>query len=127
MLEAHSQQPAPIGAADVHRIVASMNPVTLQALLNTSGVSGDRPGQAMQALRSSKHKDRMVQFTNISFNNVGPGFGQRAAQQLEADVKAGALGVGEINKGFGLNARKSDGTRLKLDDPELDPIWQTAG
>jgi predicted TIM-barrel fold metal-dependent hydrolase len=68
----------------------------------------------------------MVQFTNISFNNVGPGFGQRAAQQLEADVKAGAIGVGEINKGFGLSARKSDGTRLKLDDPELDPIWQTA-
>jgi predicted TIM-barrel fold metal-dependent hydrolase len=68
----------------------------------------------------------MVQFTTINFNNVGPGFGQRAAQQLEADIKAGALGVGEINKGFGISVRKTDGTRLKLDDPELDPIWQTA-
>ena len=65
-------------------------------------------------------------FTNINFRNVGPGFGQRAAQQLEADVKAGALGLGEITKGFGLTARKADGSRLKLDDPELDPIWQTA-
>jgi predicted TIM-barrel fold metal-dependent hydrolase len=41
-------------------------------------------------------------------------------------VKAGALGVGEIDKGFGLRAKKTDGTRLKLDDPELDPVWETA-
>ena len=44
----------------------------------------------------------------------------------EADVKAGAVGLGEISKGFGLTARKTDGTRLAIDDPELDPIWQTA-
>jgi predicted TIM-barrel fold metal-dependent hydrolase len=29
-------------------------------------------------------------------------------------------------KDFGLTARKADGTRLTLDDPELDPIWATA-
>ena len=67
-----------------------MNPLNLQVLINTSGVSGDRLVQAMQALRSSKHKDRMVQFTNINFANVGPGFGQRAAQQLEADAQGWA-------------------------------------
>ena len=126
VIDFHSHQPAPISAAEFDRIVASMDPLNLQVLVNTSGASGDRLVQAMQALRSSTHKDRMVQFTNINFNNVGPGFGQKAAAQLEADVKAGALGVGEINKNFGITARKSDGTRLKLDDPELDPIWQTA-
>jgi predicted TIM-barrel fold metal-dependent hydrolase len=65
-------------------------------------------------------------FTQVDFRNVGPGYGQRAAQQLEADVKAGAIGLGEISKSFGLTARKADGSRLTLDDPELDPIWQTA-
>ena len=29
-------------------------------------------------------------------------------------------------KGLGLTARKADGSRLKIDDPELDPIWETA-
>ena len=55
-----------------------------------------------------------------------PGFGQRAAQQLEADVKAGARRRRRDQQGLRPDRRKADGTRLKLDDPELDPIWQTA-
>jgi predicted TIM-barrel fold metal-dependent hydrolase len=35
-------------------------------------------------------------------------------------------GLGEISKEFGLRAKRSDGSRLKIDDPELDPIWETA-
>jgi predicted TIM-barrel fold metal-dependent hydrolase len=29
-------------------------------------------------------------------------------------------------KSFGLTIRKADGTRPKIDDPELDPVWETA-
>jgi predicted TIM-barrel fold metal-dependent hydrolase len=65
-------------------------------------------------------------FAGLDLRNVGPGSGARIAAQLEADVRAGALGVGEIGKGFGLSLRKADGTRLTLDDPELDPVWETA-
>ena len=70
----------------------------------------------------------MVQFTTIDFRGPDrPGLRpEAAARQLEADVKAGAVGVGELNKNFGLTAKKTDGSRLKLDDPELDPIWQAA-
>jgi predicted TIM-barrel fold metal-dependent hydrolase len=46
-------------------------------------------------------------------------------RQLEADVAAGAVGVGEIPKGLGLSIRKADGTRLRIDDPALDPVWAT--
>ena len=91
-------------------------------------MSGDRLVQAWRRIGGSKHRDRMVQFTTIDFRDPsGPGFGQRAAQQLEADVKAGALGVGETEQELRpRRAKKTDGSRLKLDDPELDPIWQTA-
>ena len=47
-------------------------------------------------------------------------------KQLEADLAAGAVGVGEIPKAFGLTTKKDDGSRLKIDDPELDPIWDAA-
>ena len=50
----------------------------------------------------------------------------RESKQLDADIAAGAVGVGEISKAFGLNIQKADGTRLKVDDPALDPVWQAA-
>jgi len=69
----------------------------------------------------------MVMFTNVDFREpAGPGYGQKIARQIDQDVKNGALGIGEIMKNFGLRAKKSDGSRLALDDPELDPIWDTA-
>ncbi len=126
VIDIHSHQPTPVTAEQFDALAASMDPLNLKVLVNSSGVSGDRLVQSLAAIKASRHRDRMVQFTTITFRDVGPGFGQRAAQQLEADVKAGALGVGELNKNFGLTVKKVDGSRLALDDPELDPIWQTA-
>jgi len=62
--------------------------------------------------------------TGIDFRNVGPGWAERAVARLEADIAAGAVGVGEIGKGFGLSTQKADGTRLAIDDPALDPVWE---
>jgi predicted TIM-barrel fold metal-dependent hydrolase len=103
-----------------------MSPLNLQVMVNANGTPGDRLRQALDVIRASPYKDRMVMFTALDLRGVGPGSGQKIAQQLEADVKAGALGVGEIMKSFGLSNRKADGTRLHLDDPELDPVWETA-
>jgi predicted TIM-barrel fold metal-dependent hydrolase len=105
-----------------------MDPLNVRLLVNSSGVSGQTLVRAIDTLKNSKFKDRMVQFAEIDWPQgpITPGFGQRAARQLEADAKAGALGVGEIMKGFGISIMKSDGSRLKIDDPELDPIWETA-
>lgn len=99
----------------------------LRVLVNNSGASGARLRQALEAIRGSRHRDRMAQFAEVDFRNVGPGWGRKAVQQLELDIKAGAVGLGEISKGLGLRYRKSDGSRLRVDDPELDPIWETCG
>jgi uncharacterized protein len=127
VIDVHSHQPTPMSPAQMDQVVASMDRLNLQLLVNSTGASGERLQQSIAAFRASKHKDRFAQFTTIDFRNVGPGWGMRAAQQLEADVKAGAVGIGEINKGFGLSARRPDGSRLKMDDPELDAVWIAAG
>jgi predicted TIM-barrel fold metal-dependent hydrolase len=127
VVDIHGHPPALTSPDVVNRVVDAMNPVNLGVMVNASGASGDPLRRALDAIRASRYPDRMVMFTNINFQGVGPGYGRRAAQQLEADVQAGALGLGEIMKGLGLTARKADGTRLKIDDPELDPIWETAG
>jgi predicted TIM-barrel fold metal-dependent hydrolase len=126
-IDIHSHQPVPISPADFDRVVEGMDRNNLRVLVNNSGASGDRLKRAIEAIQSSRHKDRMVQFAEVDFRNVGPGWGRKAAQQLEADIKAGAVGLGEISKALGLRIRKADGSRLRVDDPELDPVWETCG
>jgi predicted TIM-barrel fold metal-dependent hydrolase len=68
-------------------------------------------------------RDRVRFLTGIDVRNVGPGWAEKAIAQLEADAAAGAVGVGEMGKGFGLSTKKADGSRLAIDDPALDPVW----
>jgi predicted TIM-barrel fold metal-dependent hydrolase len=103
-----------------------MDGLNLQVMVNASGSSGARLTGQIEGVAASRYRNRFVMFTTLDLRNVGPGSGARIAAQLEADVKAGAVGVGEIMKGFGLSYRKADGTRLKLDDPELDAVWEAA-
>jgi predicted TIM-barrel fold metal-dependent hydrolase len=125
VIDIHSHQPTPISPAEFDRVMTGMEANNLQTLVNLSGSSGDRLRQGVDALRASKYKDRMVLFANVNFREqVGPGFGAKAARQLEADIKAGAKGL-KIFKDLGMFVRKADGSRLQVDDPELDPIWAT--
>ena len=118
--------PGPVTPEAYEAVVKAMDGQNLQLMVNVSGTSGDRLKQMLEVIRTSPYPDRMVVFTTINFRDpIGPGFGARTAKQIEEDVKAGAKGIGEIMKNFGLTAKKTDGTRLKLDDAELDPIWDT--
>ena len=103
---------------------AALDSLNVRLMVAADNMSGERLQRTVAAIRaSSQMRDRVRVLAGIDFRNVGPGWAERAVAQLEADVKAGAVGVGEISKGFGLSIRKPDGSRLKLDDPELDPIW----
>lgn len=127
VIDIHSHQPAPITPEQFDRVIQGMDANHLQILVNLSGGTGDRLRRGIAAIASSQHKDRMVVFANLDFRGVGtPGWSQKAAAQLEADIKAGAKGL-KIFKDLGLRIRKADGSRLRVDDPELDPIWAVAG
>ena len=126
VIDFHGHPPALTSRDIINRVGAAMDSLNLGVMVSANGSSGDRLTQQLAAIGASKYKNRFVVFTGLDLRNVGPGSGARIAAQLEADVVTGAAGIGEINKGFGLYARKTDGTRLKLDDPELDPVWETA-
>jgi predicted TIM-barrel fold metal-dependent hydrolase len=126
VVDFHGHPPSLSSPENIQRVVEAMDQLNLRVMINASGSSQDRLKQQIAAVAASRHKDRFVMFTTLNLRDIGPGSGARLAAQLEADVAAGAVGIGEINKGFGLSARKADGTRLKLDDPELDPVWETA-
>ena len=103
---------------------AALDSLNVRLMVAAENMSGERLQRAVTAIRASPQmRDRVRVLAGIDFRNVGPGWAAKAVAQLEADVAAGAVGVGEINKGFGLSATKADGSRLKLDDPELNPVW----
>ena len=104
-------------------LITAMDSLNLKVMIAADTLSGDRLTTAMASIAQSPYKDRFRALTGINFANVGPGWADRAIAQLEADMKAGAIGIGEISKSFGLRTRKPDGSRLAVDDPELDPIW----
>lgn len=99
--------------------------IGLRLMIVANNVSGDALARGVALVRASPTmRDRIRFLTGIDFREVGPGWAERAVRQLEADAAAGAVGVGEIGKGLGLSIRKADGTRLAIDDPVLDPVWQ---
>jgi predicted TIM-barrel fold metal-dependent hydrolase len=109
----------------IDEIVSALDELNVQVYVAADNLSGERLTQTLEALRSSPHRDRFRVLAGIDLRNVGPGSGERAAREVEAAIRAGAIGVGEVSKGLGLSIRKADGSRLAIDDPELDPVWET--
>jgi len=115
-------------AQTIDKLIGEMDTLNIRVLNNLSGGFGDQITQKLAYIKSTKYADRFTVFANglSGFNNVEPGFGAKAAAQLEADVKAGAIGL-KIFKQTGKDTLKKDGTRLKINDPELDAFWDMAG
>jgi predicted TIM-barrel fold metal-dependent hydrolase len=104
-----------------------LDALNVQMMIAANNVSGPALVQQMAVIRASATmRDRVRILTGVSFGGVGPGWAAKAVAQLEADVAAGAVGIGEIGKGLGLSTRKADGSRLQIDDPSLQPIWEAA-
>ena len=127
-IDFHGHPEGLLGGADgLTTLGNALDSLNVRMMVAADNMSGDRLKTSVANVRASeKMKERVRVLAGINFQNVGPGWAQKAIAQLEADVAAGAVGIGEIPKSFGLSVRKPDGSRLKLDDPELDPIWDAA-
>ncbi len=126
-IDYHGHNAGALTAERLDDFIKQLDDLNIQLYVSADSLQGDRLRNALQAVAASKHKDRIRIMTGVPFNNVGPGWAEKVIPQFEADIKAGAIGIGEISKGLGLTARKADGSRLKVDDPEIDALWASAG
>lgn len=110
---------------NIEKLIGEMNALNLRVLVNLSG--GADPAavkQKVDFIRSSKHPDRFRVFANVDWSNADvPGWAAKAVAALEQSVANGAIGL-KVYKNLGLRVRKADATRLKVDDPLLQPVWQ---
>jgi predicted TIM-barrel fold metal-dependent hydrolase len=125
-IDIHNHQKRDLSPADVDQVVADMDRIGMSVMVNLSGGFGDELQRGLAALRKG-HPKRFVAFANIDFKRIDePDFGASAAQQLEEDVKIGAVGL-KIFKYLGMFLTDKSGKRVPTDDPRLDPIWKKAG
>jgi uncharacterized protein len=111
----------------IEGLIKEMDALNIRVLNNLSGDYGAELHQKIDFIRSTKYRDRFTLFANglNGFRDVEPGYGRKAAAQLEEDVRYGAIGF-KIFKQTGMDTLKKDGTRLRINDPELSPLWETA-
>ena len=124
VVDVHSHHRPGFSQGQWVRIVDEMDQLNLQVLVNLSGGWGSQLARGLGTIMESPHPDRMVFFANLDFSRgVTPGFGERAAAQLEQDVAAGAVGL-KFFKNFGISVRDGNGQRVPVDHPELDPVFE---
>ncbi len=107
---------------------AAMDSLNIRVMIVANNLTGDRLEETLAAIEASRAmRDRVRVMTGIDFEGVGSaGWVERTVASIEAAAEAGAVGIGEVGKGFGLTVEKPDGTRLRIDDPLLDPVWEAA-
>ena len=106
-------------------MLKDMDTLNMRIMLSSpvSGSFGERTKKFLDAIKAHPQGARFASMTNIDYNGIGqPDYGQRAAAQLEQDIKNGAIGL-KVWKNFGMREKDVDGKRVPVDDPRLDPVW----
>jgi uncharacterized protein len=125
-IDFHGHPTSQLSSAEgLEQLGNDLDAIGVRVIVAANNVSGETLKQQLTLIRNSpRMRDRVRILTGVDLRNVGaPGWAEAAIARLEADVAAGAVGVGEIGKGFGLSAKKADGSLLRIDDPALDVVW----
>ena len=119
-IHSHHWNPTAEHVAD---LIKGMDSINLRVLVNLSGGTGESLRKTVQVMKGN-YPDRFVVFANMSYDDLNaPGFGKRQAARLAEDVKNGAQGL-KIFKDFGMDLKYANGQRVRVDDPEFDPVFE---
>lgn len=134
-IDVHSHQWG-MSAENLQKLATDMDKMNMAVMVNLSGRGfqrlpdgrfGIKPADEMYtALKTIEETipGRLLTFTNVDFNNIDEtDWAEKTVKQLEEDVKHGAKGL-KIYKGLGMDTKDSNGKRIPVDDPRIDPVWQ---
>jgi len=124
-IDVHSHQ-SRMATQDLSLLIKDMDKLNEGIMVNLSGGSGASLRAKLKNVNEN-YPNRFAIFANVDYSGVGnKGWGEQAAKQLEADVKAGAKGL-KVFKSLGLRNKDINGNRIAVDDPRLDPVWAKCG
>src|SRR5688572_11050278 len=113
-------------ARDPQKFIPDMDKINMRIMLASpvAGSFGPRTKAILDAIKAHPQSARFASMTNIDFSNLDdPNYSERAALQLEQDIKNGAIGL-KVHKQLGFGLNDSKGQRVKVDDPRFNAIWK---
>jgi predicted TIM-barrel fold metal-dependent hydrolase len=114
-------------ALDPAACIKEMDAAGVAQVVNLDGGWGDNLKATIERFEKA-YPGRFLTYARVDWSKIDePDFGQKAAAQLEADVKAGAHGLKISKADIGLTRKYADGRVMPVDDPKADPIWAKAG
>src|SRR5215831_4219533 len=132
-LSALGCRPSRPGRIDVHTHIAPEAVPRAIELMDRYGInvavnlSGGVPGRGLeeQLKAASRYPGRIIVFAGLDWYEPsrGKGYGERMAASVARSRELGAAGV-EIPRGLGIGFRDAQGELIRIDEPELDPIFE---
>ena len=111
---------------NLENLVTEMNDLNMGVMVNLSGFRGKPLEWSLENV-DENFSNRFAVFININFEELDDeGWPENALRMLEEGVKSGVRGL-KVYKGLGLTDRDSEGKRIAVNDPRLDPIWAKCG
>jgi predicted TIM-barrel fold metal-dependent hydrolase len=106
-----------------------MDSVGVRALIDLDGMRGEEKLERHLDLFKARAPERFAMFGGVNWSawpEHGDRFGEFAAQRLRVQVQRGAQGL-KVWKNFGLSVPDQHGQLVRINDPRLEALWQTAG
>lgn len=122
-IDVHNHQPLNPNPEALAKMVTEMDALNMKVMVNLSGRNGKDLAEGVKNTKG-RYPNRFIVFANLDFKDIDePGYGERAAKQLEEDVRNGAQGL-KFFKNWGLTVTDKNGRRIPTDDPRLDPVFE---
>ena len=116
-----------LGEGDLSELVAEMDSLNMQVLVNLSGRGGAALKAMVDNVAEQGYSDRFIMFTNINLQSIDePDWSEETVKQIEFDVAHGAKGL-KIYKSQGMTNKDTAGNRIPINDPRIDPVWAKCG
>jgi len=123
---------------DFTNLVAEMDSLNMGYMINLSGsgfatFAGNQDlmdlslTESLENIKKQGVSNRFGVFVNVDFNKIDDAdFGANNVEIIKDAVKQGVIGL-KVYKNLGLNLKDNSGSRVKVDDERLNPIWQICG
>lgn len=132
VIDAHNHLDDESGGGWIHRPVSEMihimDELNVHSLVDLDGGRGEKTLQRHLDILKQSNPDRFDVFGGVNWEvwkSYGDRFPEWAAYRMREQAQWGASGL-KIWKTLGLSVRDQNDDLVAVDDPRLDPIWQTA-